>query len=118
MTKKLTRPPFAEQRPHSYERHGYVVNDPWHWLKDARYPVVEDEDVLAYLKTENQWFEQNMAERKPLTQSLFQEMKARIREDDSSVPQKTATGSTGASSRKACNIASIGAKRYRAAKTS
>ncbi|WP_323798479.1 S9 family peptidase [Parasphingorhabdus sp.] len=88
MTKKLTRPPIAEQRPHSYERHGYVVNDPWHWLKDARYPVVEDEDVLAYLKAENQWFEQNMADRKPLTQSLFQEMKARIKEDDSSVPQK------------------------------
>ncbi|NVD29127.1 S9 family peptidase [Parasphingorhabdus flavimaris] len=88
MTKKLTRPPFAEQRPHSYKRHGYVVNDPWHWLKDARYPVVEDEDVLAYLKAENQWFEQNMADRKPLIQSLFQEMKARIKEDDSSVPQK------------------------------
>ncbi|MEH6714431.1 S9 family peptidase [Parasphingorhabdus flavimaris] len=88
MTKKLNRPPFAEQRPHSYKRHGYVVNDPWHWLKDARYPVVEDEDVLAYLKAENQWFEQNMADRKPLTQSLFQEMKARIKEDDSSVPQK------------------------------
>ncbi|MEH6826922.1 S9 family peptidase [Parasphingorhabdus sp.] len=88
MTKKLTRPPFAEQRPHSYERHGYVVDDPWHWLKDARYPVVEDADVLAYLKAENQWFEQNMADRKTLTQSLFQEMKARIKEDDSSVPQK------------------------------
>lgn len=88
MTKKLTRPPFAEQRPYSYERHGYVVEDPWHWLKDEGYPVVEDKDVLAYLKAENQWFEQNMADRKPLIQSLFQEMKARIKEDDSSVPQK------------------------------
>ena len=88
MTKKLTRPPFAEQRPYSYERHGYVVEDPWYWLKDEGYPVVEDKDVLAYLKAENQWFEQNMADRKPLIQSLFQEMKARIKEDDSSVPQK------------------------------
>ena len=88
MTKKLTLPPFAEQRPYSYERHGYVVDDPWHWLKDPRYPLVEDEDVLAYLKAENHWFEQNMADREKLTQSLFQEMKARIKEDDSSVPQK------------------------------
>lgn len=88
MTEKLTRPPLADQRSHSYERHGYVVNDPWHWLKDPRYPVVEDEDILAYLKAENQWFEQNMADRKPLTETLFQEMKARIKEDDSSVPQK------------------------------
>ncbi|MEP0728552.1 MAG: S9 family peptidase [Parasphingorhabdus sp.] len=88
MTEKLTRPPLADQRSHSYERHGYVVNDPWHWLKDPRYPVVEDEDILAYLKAENQWFEQNMADRKPLTETLFQEMKARIKEDDSSVPQR------------------------------
>jgi len=88
MTKKLTRPPFAEQRVHNYERHGYQMSDPWHWLKDPRYPVVEDKDVLAYLKAENQWFEQNMADRKPLTEALFREMKARIKEEDSSVPQK------------------------------
>ncbi|PHR16539.1 MAG: S9 family peptidase [Sphingopyxis sp.] len=88
MTKKLTRPPFAEQRAHEYERHGYRISDPWNWLKDPRYPVVEDADILAYLKAENQWFEQNMADRKPLTEALFQEMKARIKEDDSSVPQK------------------------------
>jgi len=88
MTEKLTRPPFAEQRPHNYERHGYAMSDPWHWLKDPQYPVVTDEDILAYLKAENQWFEQNMADHKALTQSLFQEMKARIKEDDSSVPQK------------------------------
>ncbi len=88
MTEKLTRPPFAEQRPHNYERHGYAMSDPWHWLKDPQYPVVTDEDILAYLKAENQWFEQNMADHKALTQSLFQEMKARIKEEDSSVPQK------------------------------
>ncbi|WP_417620320.1 S9 family peptidase [Parasphingorhabdus sp.] len=88
MTKKLTRPPHAEQRPYSYERHGYTVNDPWHWLKDPRYPVVEDEAILAYLKAENQWFEQNMASQKALTAGLFKEMKARIKEEDSSVPQK------------------------------
>lgn len=64
------------------------MSDPWHWLKDPRYPVVEDEDVLAYLKAENQWFEQNMADHKALTRNLFEEMKARIKEDDSSVPQK------------------------------
>lgn len=88
MTEKLTLPPFAEQRPHNYERHGYRISDPWHWLKDPRYPVVEDKDVLAYLEAENRWFEQNMADRKPLTEALFKEMKARIKEEDSSVPQK------------------------------
>ncbi|MGB5725304.1 MAG: S9 family peptidase [Parasphingorhabdus sp.] len=88
MTKKMEKPPVAEQRPHSYQRHGYSVNDPYHWLKDQGYPVVDDEDVLDYLKAENQWFEQNMAGQKALTKSLFAEMKARIKEDESSVPQK------------------------------
>lgn len=88
MTKRLENAPLAEQRPHSYERHGYTINDPYHWLKDQSYPKVDDEDVLDYLKAENQWFEQNMAGQKDLTKELFEEMKARIKEDESSVPQK------------------------------
>lgn len=88
MTKKMEKPPVAEQRPYSYQRHGYSVSDPYHWLKDQSYPTVDDEDVLNYLKAENRWFEQNMAGQKALTKSLFTEMKARIKEDESSVPQK------------------------------
>ena len=30
----LPLPPKAEQRPHSYERHGTTIEDPWHWLRD------------------------------------------------------------------------------------
>lgn len=88
MTKKMEKPPVAEQRPHSYERHGYTISDPYHWLKDQSYPKIDDEDVLDYLKEENKWFEQNMAGQKALTDELFKEMKARIKEDESSVPQK------------------------------
>lgn len=88
MTKKMEKPPVAEQRPYSYERHGYTISDPYHWLKDQSYPKVDDEDVLDYLKEENKWFEQNMAGQKVLTDELFKEMKARIKEDESSVPQK------------------------------
>lgn len=88
MTEPMKNPPIAEQRPHSYSRHGYTVSDPYHWLKDQSYPQVDDEDVLDYLKAENRWFEQNMADQKGLTEELFEEMKARIKEDESSVPQK------------------------------
>jgi oligopeptidase B len=88
MTDILTQAPIAEQRNHRYERHGCQIEDPWHWLKDPKYPVVEDHDILAYLKAENLWFEQNMAGQKALTDNLFQEMKGRIKEEDSSVPQK------------------------------
>jgi protease II len=48
----LPAPPRAEPRPHSYERHGQTIEDPWHWLRDPNYPQVQDERVLAYLQAE------------------------------------------------------------------
>ena len=82
----LPAPPRAEQRPYSYERHGIRVDDPWHWLRDESYPTVDDADVLAYLRAENAYFEAAMAPHRPLIDTLFQEMRGRIPEDDSSVP--------------------------------
>ena len=84
----LPEPPRAEQRPFSYERHGVTVEDPWAWIRDQGYPDVQDKDVLAYLNAENDYFEAAMAPHKALTDQLFEEMKGRIKEDDSSVPIK------------------------------
>src|SRR4051794_13626267 len=78
--------PRAEPRPYSYERHGKRIEDPWHWLRDPGYPEVKDKDVLAYLKAENAYFEAAMAPRKALVDTLFEEMKGRIKEDESSAP--------------------------------
>ena len=83
---ELPAPPRAEQRPHSFEHHGIRVDDPWHWLKDDSYPNVDDADVLSYLRAENSYFEAAMAPHRPLIDTLFQEMRGRIPEDDSSVP--------------------------------
>jgi oligopeptidase B len=89
MTKTtLPPPPVAEQRPYSFERHGVTIQDPYHWLKDQSYPTVDDEDVLSYLRAENAYFEAAMAPHRPLIETLFQEMRGRIPEDDSSVPQR------------------------------
>jgi oligopeptidase B len=79
-------PPTAEQRTYSYERHGVTIEDPWHWLRDPKYPEVDDPDVLAYLKAENAYFEGWKAQQQGLLDQLFEEMKGRIKEDDSSVP--------------------------------
>ncbi|HEY0627293.1 MAG TPA: S9 family peptidase [Allosphingosinicella sp.] len=87
-TAKTLKPPVAEKRPHSYSRHGYTVEDPYFWLKDQGYPKVDDADVLAYLKAENAYFEQEMKPHAALVETLFQEMKGRIKEDDASVPVK------------------------------
>jgi oligopeptidase B len=81
-------PPIAATRPHSFTAHGVTIEDPWAWLKDANYPDVSDKDVLAYLEAENAYFEQAMAPHRPLVDRLYEEMKARIKEDESSVPQK------------------------------
>ncbi|GAB4477041.1 MAG: S9 family peptidase [Erythrobacter tepidarius] len=82
------KPPVAEKRPHSYTHHGITIEDPYDWLYDKSYPTVDDEDVLSHLKAENAYFEAKMAAQKGLIEALFSEMRARIKEDDSTVPQK------------------------------
>lgn len=86
MTERLPAPPRAEPRPFSYQRHGSSIEDPWAWLRDPGYPNVENEEVLAYLNAENAYFEAAMAPHKALVDTLFEEMKGRIKEDESSVP--------------------------------
>lgn len=83
-----TTPPVAEKREHSYTHHGITISDPYDWLYDKSYPTVDDEDVLDYVKAENAWFEAAMEPHSQLTESLFTEMRARIKEDDSTVPQR------------------------------
>ncbi|KQT33338.1 peptidase S9 [Sphingomonas sp. Leaf412] len=84
----MTTPPIAATRPHSFTHHGVTIEDPWAWLRDPNYPDVDDKDVLAYLEAENAYFEAQMAPHRPLVDRLYEEMKARIKEDESTVPQK------------------------------
>lgn len=82
------KPPVAATRPHRFTMHGHTIEDPYAWLRDPNYPDVTDKDVLAYLNEENAYFEARMAAHQPLVDRLYEEMKARIKEDESSVPQK------------------------------
>lgn len=84
----IPKPPVAASRPHSFTRHGITIEDPWAWLRDPGYPTVTDKDVLAYLEDENAYFEAVMAPHKSLSDRLFKEMRGRIKEDESTVPQK------------------------------
>ena len=87
-TSEPTAPPVAEKRDYSYSHHGITISDPYHWLRDASYPTIDDEDILDHVKAENAWFEAQMKPHQKLVDTLFEEMKARIKEDDSTVPQK------------------------------
>ncbi len=87
-TPPVTAPPVAAKKPHSSTHHGITISDDYAWLRDPGYPEVTDQDVLAHLKAENDWFETRMAGQKGKIAALFKEMRGRIKEADKSVPQK------------------------------
>ena len=55
--------------------------DPYCWLEKR-----DAAEVLEYLKAENAYLEAELAEQRELREALFQEIKARIRETDLSLP--------------------------------
>lgn len=87
-TDTQVQPPIAEKRPHQYTVHGVTITDDYHWLRDQGYPKIENKEILAHLEKENAYFEAQMKPQEKLIETIFQEMKGRIKEDDSSVPQK------------------------------
>lgn len=87
-TTTISAPPVAAKKPHSFTHHGVTVTDDYAWLRDTGYPEVTDKEVLAHLAAENAWFEARMAPHQPLIDTLFKEMRGRIKEADKSVPQK------------------------------
>ena len=78
--------PLAERRPYASTHHGITLDDPYAWLKDPGYPQVSDPDILAHLAAENAHFEAWLAPRAGLVDTLFAEMRGRVKEDDASVP--------------------------------
>jgi oligopeptidase B len=78
-----TEPPVAPRRPHVHRAHGDERVDDWAWLRsDDR----ADPEVLALLEAENAFVAEALAHTEPLQAELFEEMKARIKETDLSVP--------------------------------
>ena len=82
----ITPPPVAARRPHTATHHNRTLTDDYAWLRDPGYPEVKDPEILAYLTAENTHFEAAMAPHQPLIDTLYEEMKGRIKEDDKSVP--------------------------------
>ena len=79
----MTKPPIAKKIPHQLDKHGDLRIDNYFWMKDREHP-----EVISYLNAENAYCDAQMAHTKSLQKDLFEEMKARIKEDDSSVPYK------------------------------
>ncbi len=84
----LATPPVAPKKPHEFSHHGITISDDYAWLRDPGYPEVTDKAVLSHLEAENAWFAQAMGAHKGRIDGLFTEMRGRIKEADTSVPQK------------------------------
>ena len=74
-------PPIADQIPKQHKIHNHIRLDPYYWLNDRENP-----EVIDYLERENDYYQKMTAHTQPLQKKLYQEMRARIKEDDTSVP--------------------------------
>ena len=85
-------PPIAARRPRTTRWHGVPLVDEYAWLRAdnwqevMRDPALLDPAIRAHLDAENAYTDAVMADTRQLQDDLFIEMKARIKEDDSSVP--------------------------------
>jgi len=61
--------------------HGDDRIDEYYWLNQRG-----NDDVISYLNEENDYRDEYMKDYKPLEDKIFQEIKSRIKEEDSSVP--------------------------------
>ena len=85
-------PPRAERRPLRIAQHGQERIDPYAWLRAANWreamrdPAVLPGDIRAHLEAENDYARAVMEPLRGLQERLWQEMRARIKEDDTTAP--------------------------------
>lgn len=73
--------PVAKEQAHELTMHGHTRTDEYYWLRERENP-----EVIAYLEEENAYRKQIMQGTEKLQANLFDEMVARIKKDDASVP--------------------------------
>src|SRR3984885_16029869 len=76
-------PPVAERRPFDVVSPNGNRRDDYYWLRDD---TRKSKEVLSYLEAENAYRDAYMAPSAQLTQKLFDELVARQKPDDASVP--------------------------------
>jgi oligopeptidase B len=74
--------PIAPKHPHEINQHGSTRVDDYFWMRYR-----DDPAVIEYLMAENDYLEEVMQHTGQMQEQLYEEMKARIKEDDSSVPE-------------------------------
>ncbi len=86
--------PRPAKIPHRRSLHGIQSEDPYHWLRDDNWQRVMREpetlapEIRAHLERENEHTASVLSPTLDLQKALFEELKGRIKEDESSVPAK------------------------------
>lgn len=86
-------PPRARRNPVKSTWHGVELTDDYAWLRAdnwqevMRKPATLPAEIRAHLEAENAYTKAMLADTEALQQTLFEEMKARLKEDDQQVPQ-------------------------------
>ncbi len=89
-----TTPPQAHRAPAVSSHHGITLTDDYAWLRAdnwqevMRDPSVLDPEIRSYLDAENAFMKAGLADTQDLQDTLFKEMKARLKEDDRQVPTR------------------------------
>ena len=76
-------PPVADIHPTTLEKHGHERVDNYFWLNKRENPK-----TIEYLNAENAYTDKLMSPTKALQEKLFEEIKGRIKQTDTSVPYK------------------------------
>ncbi|MGA3096751.1 MAG: S9 family peptidase [Bryobacteraceae bacterium] len=77
------KPPVAPVYERRETRHGTTVIDPYYWLREKSNP-----ETIRYLEAENAYTEAMTAALRPFENALYDEMLARIKQTDLSVPAR------------------------------
>lgn len=86
--------PLATKEAKKLKKHGDLRVDDYFWMRlsdDQKNALEKDahtKKVVSYLEEENVYYNEVTKPTKPFQEELFEEMKGRIKEDDSSVPYK------------------------------
>ncbi|NUO01828.1 MAG: S9 family peptidase, partial [Saprospiraceae bacterium] len=84
MYEKMNLPtPTVKAVPKELSIHGDTRIDEYYWLNERENP-----EVIAYLNSENDYREQMTSHTKAFRDKLFEEIKGRVKQDDTSVPYK------------------------------
>ena len=78
-------PPDVEKRPHTVTSPHGERQDEYYWLRDDER---KDPQMLAYLNAENAYADAVLAPLQAQEDKLYDEIVARIKQDDSSVPER------------------------------